>query len=212
MDYFGHLAFLLVAVSLIVKDILWLRLISIGASMASIIFNYRGLETHWLVINWNLIFIGINAMRSGLLVRERMMVHFSDEERELYETVFKNFTPVEMMKFLRIGEWRSVAQNFVLSRQREPLDWVYLIYNGEAEVFVDEKKMAVLKDGDFIGEMSFTLGHAATATVVMTQDSKILAWKQEELRKLLDRNPSMKLVVTSILSTDMVKKLKNADS
>ena len=55
----GHLAFGLIAFSFLVKDIFWLRIVSIIASLFSVFYNYViPLEPMWLAINWNFIFIG----------------------------------------------------------------------------------------------------------------------------------------------------------
>lgn len=85
MEYgtlFGHLAFVLIAFSFLVKDILWLRCISIIASIAGIVYNYVAPSTPlWLVINWNLVFIAINTVQIALLIRERMGIEFTDSPR-----------------------------------------------------------------------------------------------------------------------------------
>ena len=54
----GHLAFGLIAFSFLVKDILWLRVVSVLASLFSIFYNYLiPIEPMWLTINWNFVFI-----------------------------------------------------------------------------------------------------------------------------------------------------------
>ena len=52
----GHLAFGLIAFSFLVKDILWLRLLSVLASLFSVFYNYTiPVEPMWLAINWNVV-------------------------------------------------------------------------------------------------------------------------------------------------------------
>ena len=48
----GHLAFGLIAFSFLVKDIFWLRIVSIAASLFSVFYNYTiPVEPMWLAIN-----------------------------------------------------------------------------------------------------------------------------------------------------------------
>jgi CRP-like cAMP-binding protein len=64
-----------------------------------------------------------------------------------------------------------------------------------------------LRDGNFIGEVSFITGGAATATVRALQPTRYIAWPKDKISKLLNRNPSMRIAMQSMLSTDLSKKL-----
>jgi CRP-like cAMP-binding protein len=64
-----------------------------------------------------------------------------------------------------------------------------------------------LIDGNFIGEVSFISGGAATATVRATEPTRYIAWKKKEIDALLKRNPSMRMAMQAMLSSDLSKKL-----
>ena len=58
----GHLAFGLIAFSFLVRDILWLRIISILASLFSVFYNWAiPIEPMWIPIGWNFVFVGLNV-------------------------------------------------------------------------------------------------------------------------------------------------------
>jgi len=95
----------------------------------------------------------------------------------------------------------------VLAIEAKPLDDVMLIYNGLVSVESDGQTLAQLKDGSFIGEMSFITGGAATATVRAVEPTRYLSWSKAELSRLLNRNPSMRFAMQTVLSTDLTKKL-----
>jgi CRP-like cAMP-binding protein len=82
-----------------------------------------------------------------------------------------------------------------------------LIYNGQVAVELNGKEVAKLKDGNFIGEVSFITGGAATATVKALQPTRYVAWPKEAIKQLLNRNPSMRFAMQAMLSTDLSKKL-----
>ncbi|RFM23943.1 MAG: hypothetical protein D0433_08460 [Candidatus Thermochlorobacter aerophilum] len=204
----GHLAFALIALSYLVRDIFWLRSISILSSLAGIIYGYSALsEPLWINIIWNMVFIAVNIVWIAVILKERRSVDFTDEEKELYSTVFHTFSPVEFMKLMRIGKWKVCQPNEVLIVEHQPTDDMMLIYNGEVEVWVRDRKIATLKDGAFVGEMSFLTGNLPTATVKATKETRCVVWSKEELRKLLNRNPSMWATLQGVLSTDLTKKL-----
>lgn len=204
----GHLASVLTMAAYLLKDILWLRFLTILSCFAGIAFNYVVPATPlWSVIYWNLLFAVINIVQVAIIIKERSGVHFTDEEKELHETLFKNFAPFEFMKLMRIGKWLEAKQGETLATEKQPINAVMLIYNGLVGVELNGKEVAKLKDGNFIGEVSFITGGAATATVRALMPTRYIAWPKEEISKLLNRNPSMRFAMQAMLSTDLSKKL-----
>lgn len=204
----GHLASVLTMVAYLLKDILWLRLLTILSCFAGMAFNYFVPATPlWTVIYWNVLFAVINIVQIAIIIKERAGVHFSEEEKELHETLFKNFAPFEFMKLMRVGQWREAQPGEVLAVDQKPLDAVMLIYNGLAGVEKDGKEVAKLKDGNFIGEVSFITEGAATATVRALMPTRYIAWPKAAVKALLNRNPSMRFAMQAMLSTDLSKKL-----
>jgi hypothetical protein len=204
----GHLAAVLTMVAYLLKDILWLRLLTILSCFAGIAFNYFVPATPlWSVIYWNMLFAAINIVQIAIIIRERTGIHFTEEEKELHDTLFKNFAPFEFMKLMRIAQWLEAKQGEVLAVEKETLKAVMLIYNGMVGVETNGQEVARLKDGNFIGEVSFITGGAATATVRALQPTRYIAWSKDAISQLLNRNPSMRFAMQAMLSTDLSKKL-----
>jgi hypothetical protein len=204
----GHLSYALSACAFLLRDILLLRLLAIAASIANILFAYNGLAgPNYVTIFWQTLFIVINVSWSARLIRERSGLSFSEEEKELYQTVFRAFSPVEFMKLLRLARWDKAAPGAMLAATGAPLDDVMLIYNGEAEVTLPGGMLRRLKDGSFVGEISFIRGGLATADVKCLQPTRYLRWRKSDLRDLLRRNPSMRATLQTVLSEDLTKKL-----
>ena len=206
----GHLAFGLIAFSFLVKDILYLRLVSVLASLFSVFYNYTiPIEPMWLAINWNIVFIVVNIYHIAVLIYEKRPVHMSPKYKELYETMFKDMTPVEFLKITKIADWVHFKEGEVVTQQKHTVDTLNLIYNGTVNVAVDGIKVAELKDGQFVGEMSFLTEKPATATCVVKHDTELLVWPQKEFKDLLKRNPSLYFTIQSLLSAQVSSALVN---
>ena len=204
----GHLASVLTMAAYLLKDILWLRLLTILSCFAGIAFNFIVPATPlWTVIYWNVLFAVINVAQVAIIIKQRSGVHFTEEEKELHDTLFKNFVPFEFMKLMRVGKWLDAKQGEILATEKKPIDSIMLIYNGQVAVELNGKELAKLKDGNFIGEVSFITGGAATATVKALQPTRYVAWPKEAIKQLLNRNPSMRFAMQAMLSTDLSKKL-----
>ena len=204
----GHLAFGLIAFSFLVKDIFWLRILSIAASLFSVFYNYViPAEPMWLAINWNFIFIAVNIYHISVILYEKREVKMDDKDQELYDTLFKEMTPVEYLKISRAAKWETVKAGERIITQGMPVPDLYLIYNGTVDVIVDGEGIAQLKDGEFVGEMSFLTEKVATATCKVKYDAQCLVWKQREFKELLKRNPSLYFTIQSVLSAQVSDKL-----
>ena len=204
----GHLAFGLIAFSYLVKDIMYLRILSIVASLFGMFFNYTvPTEPLWLPIGWNAIFVMVNIYHISVLLYEKRPVQMDDKNTELYNTLFKELTPVEYLKISKAACWKNYEPNDVLIRQQHLVPDLILIYNGTIDVEVDGNKVAELRDGQFVGEMSFLTEKSATATCVVKHPTKCLVWKQQEFKDLLKRNPSLYFTIQSLLSAQVSSNL-----
>jgi CRP-like cAMP-binding protein len=204
----GHLSFLLVALSFWLRDIMLLRCMSVVASLSTVTFQLTvPMDPSWMIVNWNLVFVGINSSRIYFIFKEKMAVHFTDDEQEVFETVFNSLTPVEFMRLKRIAEWESVDPGYVFTKENELCTHFYYIHEGIAEVVNKNHTIAELHGGGFIGEMSYTTNGPASATVIARDKVKVMVWEQKSLKKLLTNHPSMQMSLSGILAADLTKKL-----
>jgi CRP-like cAMP-binding protein len=82
-----------------------------------------------------------------------------------------------------------------------------LLYNGEVVVERDGAEIVRARDGAMIGEISFIRGGAATATVSAAKPCRYVSWSGDELRKFLQRYPSMDVAMKHVFSVDLMCKL-----
>jgi|TARA_R110001583_G_C5500729_1_gene395723 signal-transduction protein with cAMP-binding, CBS, and nucleotidyltransferase domain len=126
------------------------------------------------------------------------------KDKELYETLFKDLSPVEYLKITKIANWQKFKAGDTLIRQNHLVTDLILIYNGTVDVVVKDKIVAQLRDGQFVGEMSFLTEKSATATCVIKHDTECIMWKQPEFKQLLKRNPSLYYTIQGLLSNQLI--------
>jgi hypothetical protein len=207
-DIIGHLAFGLIAFSFLVKDILYLRLLSILASAFSIFYNfYIPAEPMMIAIFWNIVFILVNIYHIAVIIYEKRPVKMSTKEKELHETMFRGLSPVEFLKITKVAEWKEFKSPLPIIQQGKSVKDLVLIYNGLVHVIVNDKKVAELKDGQFVGEMSFLTEKPATATCKVEHNAEWLVWNQKDFKDLLKRNPSLYFTIQSLLSEQVSNNL-----
>ncbi len=205
-DLVIHFAFILTAFAYFTYDILFLRALAIASSLVGI-FYFGIILGRTPILLWQIVFLVINSWRIVHLLRERRSVSFSEEEQELYQTIFPRCAPVEFMKLMGVGAWKSGEPGAVLATQDEHVEELLIIYNGEVAVEKDGAEVARLKDGTWIGEMSYLQGGNASATVRVVRTTRYVAWPKGALTQLLKRNPTMDVAMKSVLSSDLIQKL-----
>lgn len=211
----GNLAFILVACSFMVKDILWLRLLSVTGSLCSIGYNtYVTTEPLWVPISWNLFFISLNFYHITKIIYGNRTIALSEKEQELYQMSFGQLNLIEFSKLIRMGQWKKADSGVDLVKEDQVMDELLMIYNGHVDVVVKdsdnetEKIVNQLKDGQFIGEMSFLSNHPATATVRTVHPTEYVSWKQKDLKELMARNPSLLFSLQAAMGAQITKALK----
>ncbi|MCO4754216.1 MAG: cyclic nucleotide-binding domain-containing protein [Bacteriovoracaceae bacterium] len=209
----GNLSYMLVACSFMVRDMLWLRGLSIMASCCGIFYSSTVAKTPlWTPIVWSCVFIGLNVYHISRLILENRGITFTDKEQELYQTCFSTLSPLEFKKLNDIAEWKQISENEKIIEQGQKMTSLYLIYSGITNVVVDGKKVAELRDGQFIGEMSFMTEGDATATVVSEHPTEYLTWNQEGLKGLMARNPSLLFSLQKSMGTQLSNAIKEGNN
>ena len=208
MSVWLHVANALYLLSYSVKDILWLRLLTVvagGILLAQLLAAPSPVQA---AIAWNVLFTIINLYRIVLLVLERRPVRFKEDEQRLYQLVFRSLTPREFVKLVAIGAWEETPAALRIVTRGEDLDRIRVVYSGRTEVQIDGRTITSLGEGKFIGEMSFVTGDKPTADVVAVEPTRVLAWQKDRLKTFLADNPDLRAALQLVIGTDLVGKLR----
>jgi len=207
MEAFIHVANVLYLFSYLVRDILWLRILTVIAASCLIPFFYSRPEPLMAPIYWNLLFTGINLVQIYILLLERKPVQLNEEEQQLYRMVFRALKPREMLKLLKLATWTTETSGQRIIEQDATLNNLMVVYSGNASVQVGEKEVAKLKDGQFMGEMSYLTDSKTNASVVAQTPLRYVSWSKDQLRNFLGRNPDLRATLQMILGVDLVAKV-----
>jgi CRP-like cAMP-binding protein len=108
--------------------------------------------------------------------------------------LFAGFTQEEFNDFTKVMNVHPLPGGMQIVEQNESGKSVYLIASGSVNVFMtllsgERVDLAVLRSGDFFGEMSFLTGKPRTATVETAEDAVILEITEDNLREITSRRP-----------------------
>ncbi|AKV00069.1 Cyclic nucleotide-binding domain protein [Labilithrix luteola] len=207
---FIHVANVFYLLSYLVKDILWLRVLAVLGGSILVVYYATFPTPLWAPIGWDAVFLTTNLVQIGILIRERRPVRLEPAEMRLYEHTFRSLTPHEFVKVLRLARWESIDAGKLLVRGGEELDRIMVLASGRVRIEQNGAPIRELMAGCFVGDMSFLTGATPNVDVVTVEPVRTVSWSQRELHALLLRNAELRAAFQTILSEDLIAKLRSA--
>ena len=175
-DVLIHIGNILYLAAFMVRDIIWLRVLTVAASFVLLPYFYFQTTPLFAAIYWNMAFTALNIYWIVRLTLERRPIELSEEEQQLCELAFHTMKPREMMKLLQLGNWRSIGADECLVTKGTALDELMLIYEGKVCVVLDGKRVAELQPGQFIGGVSYITEETTPADVLSLEPTRYFVW------------------------------------
>jgi CRP-like cAMP-binding protein len=162
--------------------------------------------------------------RAGLkLALEEKSIHITKENEKYDEAIhqrevllrIKTLRRVELFSAMTDAELKALAErlryspfsrgNIITQQGDERSHWLYIIINGEAEVFLtaadgSKRQLNVLGKGSFFGEMALLTGAPRRASVLAKTDVECYRLDKEAFEEILLARPTIADEVSHILA------------
>ena len=206
-NLFLHAANVLLLVAYSVRDVLWLRLFAVAASLITIPYFVLQPTRLWVPIAWSCVFASINLFQSWRLYVERRPVKLTSEEEEVRRLAFENLPPRKVLQVLSIGSWFAAETGEQVIRRGEGLGTISLIVRGSMRLTRGEAVLGNLVAGNLLGSALLLNGDPADVDVVAIEPVRGLRWQVETLERYLNANPEVRIVLQRHLARDLAGKL-----
>jgi len=210
MDYLVHTANVLYMFSYLVRDILWLRVLTVIAASLLIPYFYSQPEPLLAAIYWNLGFTTLNIFWIYRLFLERRPVQLSTDEQKLRQLAFETMTPHDLLQLLGLARWENHPADHHFLEPGETPERLAVIYAGSVCVAVDGNPVAELKEGTFIGGTNFFTDEPGRASVFALEPIRCVWWPKRKLKDFLRRNPDLRAAFQLTLGMDLTKRLQES--
>ncbi|MBI2967142.1 MAG: cyclic nucleotide-binding domain-containing protein [Bacteroidetes bacterium] len=127
--------------------------------------------------------------------------------------LFHKLPPEEINDLVPYVISRKFQKGSTIMRQGDPGDSLVIIDSGEVEI-VDErnqKKLAILKENDAVGELALLTGEPRTATAVSAGEVNAFIILKEHFDRLMKASPELESAVKELAST-RISELKEKKS
>lgn len=206
-SYFIHAANVLLLVAYSVRDVLWLRLLALTASLMSMPYFALQPTPQWEPLGWSVIFASTNLVQSWRVFKERRPVKLTSEEEEVRRLVFRDLSSRKVLQVLGIGSWTTAAASERLIERGKSVESISLVVRGKVKVTRDGQIISELGAGSLVGSALLMSGVPSDVDAVASEPVRLLRWEVETLERYLDANPETRIVMQQHLARDLASKL-----
>ena len=205
--YFLHAANILLLVAYSVRDILWLRLFAVAASLISLPYFILQPEPLWEPIIWSGVFAAINSFQSWRLFMERRPVRLTPEEEEIRSLVFPDLPSRKVLQILGLGAWGTVEIGERMLERGKSVDAIAVIVRGKVRVTRDNRVLGEFVAGHIVGSALLVSGVTSDVDAVVVEPVRCMRWEVEPLERYLAANPETRIVLQKHLARDLAGKM-----
>jgi len=206
-SYFLHAANILLLVAYSVRDILWLRLFAVAASLISLPYFILQPEPLWEPIIWSGVFAAINSFQSWRLFMERRPVRLTPEEEEIRSLVFPDLPSRKVLQILGLGAWGTVEIGERMLERGKSVDAIAVIVRGKVGVTRDDRVLGEFVAGHIVGSALLVSGVTSDVDAVVVEPVRCMRWEVEPLERYLAANPETRIVLQKHLARDLAGKM-----
>lgn len=210
-DLAGTLALAVIALSYAMTRMFSLRVAAVAGLFLGIAYLYLTGGDIMLATGWALVFIGINLYQLFWLVRERASLRLPPKDAPLLREALSGLDDSQIAKLLKAAEWMDAQPGDLLTKQDAAVDALYFLCSGRASVVVNGSFVTYLEKGAFVGEIAYLTNNLATATVVIDEPSRILAFSKARMAKVTATDSQISGIIYQLLGRDLAVKMRRSN-
>jgi hypothetical protein len=195
-------------ISYMVVSMVWLRLLAIIGAVSTFPYFYFQAEPLWSALFWQSCFLAVNLVNLLVLLYSRRRASFDEHEQLAYHLKFSDLKPYEVRPIFKHAEKISLGPGQVLLKDGDKNQALYLILQGQCRVQKNGVEVAVLGQGQFVGELSFLSHEIVSADVVTDGQVNLMCWERQRLLPLFKRQGLYESYFYGMCSLDVAGKLR----
>jgi hypothetical protein len=207
-QYFLHIANIVLVIAYSVKDILWLRIFALSASLIGLPYYYFQTEVLWEPMAWSAVFITINGYHVCRLWLERRPVELTPDEAKLYGLTFFPLARRRFLDLVRLGHWVDLQPGDVLIRPGHAIDEVAMPLTESIDVKVEQRVLGRFAPGAIVGASVFFDARPARFEALAGESCRVLLVPVAAIKRQAKRDEQLARTLERIAREDLARKLE----
>jgi len=206
----AHLPYALLVISMMMRNMVWLRIIAIAAGLLRIVIRAFFLFDPVTVL-WESVLVLVNVSQLLIIWWYDKHARFTKEEQLFLNAISPDVSRRTLRRLFNLGSWHTVESGERLTLEGKVADDLMFIVDGVVQIEKSGRIVAVCSRGDFVGEMSFVTGNPANATSVVARPVRYIAFKQKSLKDALRTDIELRRAMESALNRNLTDKLTKSN-
>ena len=191
-----------------VRDVLWLRILAIAAMLLLLPFYANQNEPMISCMVWQLVFISINVYWVVVIIRERLPPTMTNEEQELFDSIFKECCSArEMLRLISYGIWKEAESGTTVIQANTRQDELILIQDGCVVVQLKENEFINCHKGSLLGAVSYFRNEETLVDCIAETPVRYLSWHRKKLDEIFKSKPELKSAIYEVVGRDLLQKI-----
>ena len=207
----GNFTYLLMGLSVLMRNIAWLRTLAIAGGIAKIVYRTWYVYDPTSVV-WEAVFVVINVAQLILIWWENRPPNFTHEENHFVELVAPGLPSAIARDLLVSGQWLDIEAGTRLTVAGERVNALIFISQGKVRIESGGAIVAKCGPGDFLGEMTYESGKDATATASADGPLRVLSFERLRLEKVQKSRPVLRMALQASFNRNLIDKLVRANN
>lgn len=204
--YVGHLSYLLLVISMMMRNMAALRLFVIASALTGIAYDLVWLRNP-VGVFWEGLLLLVTLVQLIRLWHRDRRARFTDDEARMIAAWFKGASAGQHRLLLDMGRWENLPEGTILTREGERPDFLCFLSEGVARVEIDSQLVAEVGPGHFIGEMSLLDENRASASTHLAGPARLWRIERDKVERLRDTGSALWPVLEAAITLDMRAKI-----
>lgn len=202
----GHLAYLLLVISMLMRSLFWLRVLVIASALIAITYAAVWLNDPVSTF-WESALVIVNVIQITIEWRANRRARFTPEEQAFVNARLQGLGKFEARRLLDLGRWTDAPAGTQLTGEGAQVENLIYLSEGTVAVMVGNRRVATCTPGSFVGEMSLVGGGPASATTVVETPARFWAVPMATVLKLRDQNSRLVAALEVAIAHDLKSKV-----
>lgn len=207
----GHLSFFLLVMSMLMREMSYLRILVIASSLVAITYDFVWLRDP-VGVFWESLLVTVNIVQLALLWRADLRARFTPEEDTFRIAHLPALGPGDARKLLDCGMWADSSPGETLTAEGQRPSHLTFLASGTVVIDTAGRHIADVAPGGFIGEMSLVANGTASADAHVSTPARLWQIATDRFEKLRVDAPHLSAALEAAIARDMAAKIMAANA
>jgi hypothetical protein len=207
----AHWPYALLVLSMLMREMVWLRTIAIVAGVSRIVIRAAILYDP-VTVAWETALVLINIGQLVLIWWDKGHRHSNEDEALLATTILPGQAGRAVRRLMGLAKWQSVEPGETLIAEGQRVTRLLFVTDGAARIEKGGVLVAICSRGDFVGEMGFVSGDVATATVIADRPMRLASFDAGTLKASLGGDEELRHALEASFNRNLIGKLSRSNT